>query len=94
MFSSSTTLYPTHLTYQLTTVTPPLHIYSPSDEQAEPIAPMLTSMEPPTRIEVQIPRTTYHTSDVIPAHVTFSVPATNTAVDQGLRLRSVCAELV
>ena len=90
------TLYPTHSTRQSTTVTQPADIsrYSPSDEQAVPIAPTLTSTDSPTRIEVQIPRTTYHVGDVIPVYVTIPVPATHTVVDQGLRLRSVRAELV
>ena len=68
--------------------------YSPPSEQAIPITPTSTSKDYPTRIEVQIPRTTYHVSDVIPVYVTVPVPTARTVVDEGLRLRSVRAELV
>jgi hypothetical protein len=90
------TLYPTHSTRRSITISQPAEIsrYSPSGEQAVPITASLTSTDSPTRIEVQVPRTTYHVGDVIPVYVTVPIPTTRTVVDEGLRLRSVRAELV
>jgi len=68
--------------------------YSHSGEQSVPITPSSTSAGSPTRIEVQVPRTTYLVGDVIPVYVTIPVPTTHTVIDEGLRLRSVRAELV
>jgi neural Wiskott-Aldrich syndrome protein len=90
------TLYPTHSIGRSIITSQPADIlrYSPSDEPAVSVTPILTSTDSPTRIEVQVPRTTYHLGDVFPIYVTVPVPTTHAVVDEGLRLRSIRAELV
>lgn len=59
-----------------------------------PVAPETHSLDQPTRVEVELPRTTFKTGEFIPVYVTVPPPTRDLVVDQGLRLRNVRAELV
>lgn len=48
----------------------------------------------PSRVEVQLPRTTYKAGEPIPIYFTVPVPSADLVVEQGLRLRNLRAELV
>lgn len=58
------------------------------------VAPETRSIDEPTKIEVQIPRTTFTSGEVIPLYVTVPTPRRELVVDQGLRLRNLRAELL
>ncbi|KAF8078467.1 hypothetical protein FPV67DRAFT_1688264 [Lyophyllum atratum] len=59
-----------------------------------PIHPETHSLDQPTHVEIEVPRTTYIAGESIPVYVTVPPPATELVVDQGLRLRNVRVELV
>ncbi|KAF5377666.1 hypothetical protein D9615_005272 [Tricholomella constricta] len=59
-----------------------------------PVHPETHQLEDPTRVEVQVPRTTFMAGESIPVYVTVPPPTTELVVDRGLRLRNVRAELV
>jgi hypothetical protein len=59
-----------------------------------PLCPELHSLDDPTRVEVEVPRTTFKASESIPVYVTVPPPMRELVVDHGLRLRNVRAELV
>lgn len=59
-----------------------------------PISPESRSLDDPTRVEVQIPRTTFRLGDHLPIYVTVPAPRRELVVEQGLRLRNIRAELV
>ncbi|KAI8995522.1 hypothetical protein BD414DRAFT_435482 [Trametes punicea] len=48
----------------------------------------------PSRVEVQLPRTTFKAGEPIPIYVTVPTPAPELVLEQGLRLRNLRAELV
>ncbi|KAL1952069.1 hypothetical protein VTO73DRAFT_1218 [Trametes versicolor] len=48
----------------------------------------------PSRVEVQIPRTTFKAGEAIPIYVTVPTPSPDLVLEQGLRLRNLRAELV
>ncbi|GLB36298.1 hypothetical protein LshimejAT787_0305860 [Lyophyllum shimeji] len=52
------------------------------------------TLDEPTRVEVEVPRTTFVAGESIPVYVTVPPPASELVVDQGLRLRNVRVELV
>ncbi|KAJ6627123.1 hypothetical protein B0H10DRAFT_2161226 [Mycena sp. CBHHK59/15] len=58
------------------------------------ISPETHTLDEPTRVEVQVPRTTFKAGEVVPVYVTVPAPARELVVDQGLRLRNVRAELL
>jgi neural Wiskott-Aldrich syndrome protein len=64
------------------------HSYTPA------IHPETHSLDDPTRVEVQIPRTTFKAGEEIPLYVTVPPPQRNLVLEQGLRLRNIKAELV
>ncbi|RPD63055.1 hypothetical protein L227DRAFT_522029 [Lentinus tigrinus ALCF2SS1-6] len=51
-------------------------------------------IEEPSKIEVQLPRTTYKAGEPIPIYFTVPTPTPDLVVEQGLRLRNLRAELV
>ncbi|GBE78321.1 hypothetical protein BKA93DRAFT_737469 [Sparassis latifolia] len=57
-------------------------------------APETRVLEDPTRIEVQVPRTTFTVGEPIPIYITVPAPDRELVVEQGLRLRNIRAELV
>ena len=59
-----------------------------------PCSPETYSLDDPTRVEVQVPRNTFTSAEVIPLYVTVPPPTRETVVRKGLRLRNVRAELV
>ncbi|TFY72887.1 hypothetical protein EVG20_g112, partial [Dentipellis fragilis] len=58
------------------------------------IAPITRRIDSPTRVEVEVPRTTFTSVEPVPIYVTIPSPPRELVVDQGLRLRNVKAELV
>lgn len=58
------------------------------------IAPETESISDPTRVEVQVPRTTFRAGEAIPLYLTVPSPRRGLVVDEGIRLRNVRAELV
>lgn len=59
-----------------------------------PISPELHILEDPTRVEVQLPRSSFTAGELVPVYVTIPPPPTGIVVDRGLRLRNVRIELV
>ncbi|KAG6832474.1 hypothetical protein H0H92_001520 [Tricholoma furcatifolium] len=65
-----------------------------SHVHAVPIHPETHTLAEPTRVEAQIPRTTFVAGEAIPVYITVPPPPKELVVDRGLRLRNVRAELV
>ncbi|KAJ6519626.1 hypothetical protein C8R45DRAFT_952141 [Mycena sanguinolenta] len=57
-------------------------------------SPETHTLDDPTRVEVQVPRTTFIAGEVVPLYVTVPPPPRELVVDQGLRLRNVRVELL
>ncbi|KAF7339639.1 ARID domain-containing protein [Mycena sanguinolenta] len=57
-------------------------------------SPETHTLDDPTRVEVQIPRTTFIAGEAVPLYVTVPPPPRELVVDQGLRLRNVRVELL
>ncbi|KAI0662684.1 hypothetical protein C8Q70DRAFT_908793 [Cubamyces menziesii] len=51
-------------------------------------------IDEPSRVEVQVPRTTFKAGEAIPIYITVPAPAPELVLEQGLRLRNLRAELV
>ena len=58
------------------------------------VHPETHNLDEPTRVEVEVPRTTFKAGESIPVYVTIPPPPRELVVDQGLRLRNVRTELV
>lgn len=58
------------------------------------LSPETYSLDDPTRVEVEVPRTTFKAGEAIPIYVTVPPPTRELVVDKGLRLRNIRAELV
>lgn len=67
--------------------------YTPHSHPLPP-SPETHYLDDPTRIQVEVPRTTFVAGEAIPLYVTVPPPRRELVVDQGLRLRNVRAELV
>ena len=59
-----------------------------------PSSPETYSLDDPTCVQVQVPRNTFMSGEVIPLYVTVPPPTREIVVRRGLRLRNVRAELV
>ncbi|KAJ7597167.1 hypothetical protein C8J56DRAFT_1159127 [Mycena floridula] len=57
------------------------------------ISPETRTLQEPTQVKVELPRTTFKAGEAIPAYVTIPSPSKE-LVDRGLRLRNIRAELV
>jgi neural Wiskott-Aldrich syndrome protein len=57
-------------------------------------SPLTKKLDSPTPVEVQIPRTKFQAGEQIPVYVTIPPPKRELVVEQGVRLRSIRAELV
>ncbi|TEB39232.1 hypothetical protein FA13DRAFT_1620437 [Coprinellus micaceus] len=57
-------------------------------------SPEVFSFEEPTRVEVQVPRTSFTSGEDVPLYVTIPPPKRELVVDRGLRLRNVQVELI
>ncbi|KAF8898584.1 hypothetical protein BD779DRAFT_1687485 [Infundibulicybe gibba] len=58
------------------------------------LSPEVHTLNEPTRVDVQVPRTTFRADEDIPIYITIPPPTRELVIDQGLRLRNVRAELV
>ena len=58
------------------------------------ISPETFHLDNPTRIDIQVPRTTFKVGEPIPIYITVPPPSRELVVDKGLRLRNVRTELV
>ncbi|KAF7306743.1 ARID domain-containing protein [Mycena indigotica] len=57
-------------------------------------SPETHTLTEPTRVQVQVPRTTFIAGEIVPLYVTIPPPPRALVVDQGLRLRNVRIELL
>ncbi|KAF9458216.1 hypothetical protein BDZ94DRAFT_1120335, partial [Collybia nuda] len=62
--------------------------------QTIPVSPELHTLDDPTRVEVEVPRTSFKVEEPIPVYVTVPPPTRELVIDHGLRLRNVRTELV
>lgn len=58
------------------------------------ITPETKGITEPTKVEVQVPRTTFRTGEPIPLYLTVPPPRRELILDEGIRLRNVRAELL
>ena len=58
------------------------------------VLPETKAIDSPTRIEVQVPRTSFKAGEPIPLYLTIPTPRRELVLDEGLRLRNVRAELI
>ncbi|KAK7694542.1 hypothetical protein QCA50_001728 [Cerrena zonata] len=58
------------------------------------VLPETKAIDDPTRIEVQVPRTSFKAGEPIPLYLTIPTPRRELILDEGLRLRNVRAELI
>ncbi|KAI0068274.1 hypothetical protein BV25DRAFT_1793336 [Artomyces pyxidatus] len=58
------------------------------------IAPVKKVLESPARIEVEVPRTTFTSTEPVPIYVTVPSPPRELVIEHGLRLRNIKAELM
>ncbi|EAU92863.1 hypothetical protein CC1G_03650 [Coprinopsis cinerea okayama7 len=65
-----------------------------SSSSTIPTSPETYALDEPTRVEVQVPRTTFSSGEDIPLYITVPPPTRETVVDKGLRIRNIRAELV
>jgi neural Wiskott-Aldrich syndrome protein len=59
-----------------------------------PVSPVTRTLDNPSRVEVEIPRTAFTCVEPVPIYVTVPPPRRELVVDEGLRLRNIKAELI
>ena len=59
-----------------------------------PVSPITRAFDNPSRVQVEIPRTTFTCVEPVPIYVTVPPPRRELVVEQGLRLRNIKAELI
>ncbi|KXN89886.1 hypothetical protein AN958_04890 [Leucoagaricus sp. SymC.cos] len=59
-----------------------------------PISPETHLLEEPTRVEIELPRSSFRVGEPIPVYVIIPPPPKEIVVDRGLRLRNVRVELI
>lgn len=59
-----------------------------------PTLPQSFTLDNPTPIEIQVPRTSFKANEAIPVYVTIPPPPSELVVEAGVRLRNIRAELV
>ncbi|THH34053.1 hypothetical protein EUX98_g9 [Antrodiella citrinella] len=57
-------------------------------------SPEQEAIDQPTRVELQLPRTTFKAGEAIPLYLTVPVPSRELVAERGIRLRNIRAELV
>lgn len=58
------------------------------------VSPVTRTLDNPTRVEVEIPRSAFTCVEPVPIYVTVPPPRRELVVDEGLRLRNIKAELI
>jgi neural Wiskott-Aldrich syndrome protein len=58
------------------------------------VSPITRSLDNPSRVQVEIPRTTFTCVEPVPIYVTIPPPRRELVVEEGLRLRNIKAELI
>ncbi|KAI0079580.1 hypothetical protein K474DRAFT_1683162 [Panus rudis PR-1116 ss-1] len=58
------------------------------------IVPEIKYIDDPTRVEVQVPRTSFQAGEPLPLYLTIPTPRRELILDEGVRLRNVRAELI
>src|SRR6266404_4125535 len=59
-----------------------------------PVSPVTRTMDNPSRVQVEIPRTVFTCVEPVPIYVTVPPPRRELVVEGGLRLRNIKAELI
>src|SRR5712671_5358644 len=59
-----------------------------------PVSPVTRTLDNPSRVEVELPRTAFTCVEPVPIYVTVPPPRRELVVDEGLRLRNIKAELI
>ncbi|KAI0307969.1 hypothetical protein B0F90DRAFT_1619066, partial [Multifurca ochricompacta] len=59
-----------------------------------PVSPITRTLDNPSRVEVEIPRTVFTCIEPVPIYVTVPPPRRELVVEEGLRLRNIKAELI
>ncbi|KAI0004168.1 hypothetical protein BJV74DRAFT_809519 [Russula compacta] len=59
-----------------------------------PVSPVTRSLDNPSPVEVELPRTVFTCIEPVPIYVTVPPPRRELVVEQGLRLRNIKAELI
>ncbi|KAI9512906.1 hypothetical protein F5148DRAFT_1340352 [Russula earlei] len=59
-----------------------------------PVSPVTRTLDNPSPVEVEIPRTTFTCVEPVPIYVTVPPPRRELVVEEGLRLRNIKAELI
>ncbi|KAH9175521.1 hypothetical protein EDB89DRAFT_1847800 [Lactarius sanguifluus] len=65
-----------------------------SHTRSIPVSPITRTLDNPSRVEVELPRTTYTCVEPVPIYVTVPPPPREVVVEGGLRLRNIKAELI
>ncbi|KAH9044742.1 hypothetical protein EDB85DRAFT_2138265 [Lactarius pseudohatsudake] len=65
-----------------------------SHTRSIPVSPVTRTLDHPSRVEVELPRTTYTCVEPVPIYVTVPPPPRELVVEGGLRLRNIKAELI
>ncbi|KAI0304719.1 hypothetical protein BC826DRAFT_1100516 [Russula brevipes] len=65
-----------------------------SHTSSMPISPVTRSLDNPSRVEVELPRTAFTCIEPVPIYVTVPPPRRELVVKEGLRLRNIKAELI
>ncbi|KAH9004283.1 hypothetical protein EDB86DRAFT_2157972 [Lactarius hatsudake] len=65
-----------------------------SHTRSIPVSPVTRTLDNPSRVEVELPRTTYTCVEPVPIYVTVPPPPRELVVEGGLRLRNIKAELI
>ena len=65
-----------------------------SHTRSIPVSPVTRSLDNPSRVEVEIPRTAFTCVEPVPIYVTVPPPSRELVVEGGLRLRNIKAELI
>ncbi|KAI0348645.1 hypothetical protein BDW22DRAFT_112109 [Trametopsis cervina] len=58
------------------------------------VMPEVRNFDDPTRVEVEVPRTTFRSGEAIPLYLTIPPPRRELVLDEGIRLRNVRAEFI
>ncbi|TCD66377.1 hypothetical protein EIP91_001426 [Steccherinum ochraceum] len=89
------TLHPLDTSLPVLTVSQVIHTRRYTSHTFVPhTSPETEAIEEPTRVDLQLPRTTFKAGEPIPLYLTVPVPSRELITERGIRLRNVRAELV